>query len=142
MLHPNITHALVLGTGGSSKAVCYALKKLGLVYKLVSSSGKGDCAYPGLSETLIKEHLLIVNTTPVGMSPHPNECPDIPYHFLGGSHVLYDLVYNPEETLFLQKGRIQGARTKNGYEMLLLQADQSWAIWNSKDVLTEFNVSA
>ncbi|HTN16632.1 MAG TPA: shikimate dehydrogenase [Chitinophagaceae bacterium] len=142
LLQAGITDALVLGTGGSSKAVCYALEQLGLRYHLVSASGNGDYTYADLSETIIRSHLLIVNTTPLGMSPHTTECPDIPYHFLGGSHVLYDLVYNPEETLFLQKGRIQGAQTKNGYEMLLLQADQSWAIWNSGDVLTEFSVSA
>ncbi|MBL7713587.1 MAG: shikimate dehydrogenase [Chitinophagaceae bacterium] len=135
LLQPNITDALVLGTGGSSKAVCYALEQLGLRYRLVSASGKGDYSYNELSEDILKAHLLIVNTTPVGMSPHTTECPDIPYHFLGERHVLYDLVYNPEETLFLQKGRLQEARTKNGYEMLLLQADQSWRIWHDEQAL-------
>lgn len=140
LLPTDSTDALVLGTGGSSKAVCYALEQLSLHYHLVSASGNGDYAYGDLSETIIRSHLLIINTTPLGMSPHTDECPGIPYHFLGEHHLLYDLVYNPEETLFLQKGREQGARTKNGYEMLLLQADQSWAIWNSPDALKEISV--
>lgn len=132
LLQPRMTDALVLGTGGSSKAICYALEQLGFCYSLVSASGKGDYSYSDLSEDRINTHLLIVNTTPLGMFPHTQDCPDIPYHLLGEDHLLYDLVYNPEESLFLQKGREQGARTKNGYEMLLLQADQSWAIWNDE----------
>jgi shikimate dehydrogenase len=136
-----VSEALVLGTGGSSKAVCYALMQLGLRYHLVSSSGQGAYTYTDLSEELIRAHRVIINTTPLGMFPHTGNCPDIPYRFLGADHLLYDLIYNPEETLFLQKGRERGARTKNGYGMLLLQADQSWRIWNDNEALKHIVIS-
>lgn len=81
----------------------------------------------------MKEHTVVINCTPVGMHPHTDECPEIPYEFIGESHILYDLVYNPEETLFLKKGKAVGATTKNGLEMLLLQAKAAWNIWTNKD---------
>lgn len=121
--------ALVLGTGGAAKAVVYALAQLGIPYQLVSRSG-GDLQYTALTPELIAGHSLIINTTPLGMYPAVDTCPDLPYGALGPQHILYDLVYNPEETLFLEKGRQQGATVKNGYDMLIAQADAGWAIWN------------
>ncbi|PSK94693.1 shikimate dehydrogenase family protein [Taibaiella chishuiensis] len=121
--------ALVLGTGGAAKAVVYALAQLGIPYQLVSRSG-GDLQYAALTPELIAGHTLIINTTPLGMYPAVDTYPDLPYGALGPQHILYDLVYNPEATLFLGKGRQQGATVKNGYDMLIAQADAGWAIWN------------
>lgn len=137
LLRKDMNSALVLGTGGSSKAVCYALSELGIGYKLVSGSGKGDLSYEELSANSLQEHLLIVNTTPLGMQPHTKDCPPIPYSFLTENHLLYDLIYNPEETLFLQKGKEQNALVKNGLEMLHLQAEKSWEIWNDENATKE-----
>lgn len=132
LLQPQHTKALVLGTGGAAKAVAYVLDKLNIDYKLVSSSGKtGTVAYEDISAATVDEHTLIINTTPLGMHPNIDACPDIPYSALGETHLLYDLIYNPEETLFLKRGKAQGATTKNGYEMLVLQAEASWDIWNN-----------
>lgn len=132
LLQPQHTKALVLGTGGAAKAVAYVLDKLNIDYKLVSSSGKiGTVAYEDISAATVDEHTLIINTTPLGMHPNIDACPDIPYSALGETHLLYDLIYNPEETTFLKRGTAQGATTKNGYEMLVLQAEASWDIWNS-----------
>jgi shikimate dehydrogenase len=130
LLRNDINKALVLGTGGSSKAVCYALSELGIAYQLVSSSAKGNMSYEDIDAKTMQEHLLIVNTTPLGMYPNTNECPNIPYSFLTKAHLLFDLVYNPEETLFIQNGLRQNTSVKNGLEMLHLQAEESWAIWN------------
>ncbi len=122
--------ALVLGTGGAARAVWYVLDQLGIAYKKVSRT-KGDITYGALDKKLIEEHHLIINTTPVGMSPHADACPDLPYEGISADHYLYDLVYNPEKTLFLSRGESNGAVIKNGHQMLELQADRSWEIWNS-----------
>lgn len=125
--------ALVLGTGGASRAVAYSLRQMHIPFTLVSRQpGAGQLAYADLSEDIVAAHRLIINTTPLGMAPHIDSCPDIPYRYLGPDHLLYDLVYYPEETLFLQKGKAQQARIKNGYDMLTGQAEAAWAIWNSR----------
>ena len=127
--------SLVLGTGGAAKAVIAVLKQLNIEYKLISrSENKTNFTYQSLNgQHLIKDHLLIINTTPLGMHPNINICPDIDYMRLTTQHFLYDLVYNPEETLFLNKGKQQGSQIKNGLEMLTLQAEKSWKIWNTVD---------
>lgn len=130
LLQPQHTHALILGTGGAAKAVMYALLQLGIEYKIVSRTG-GDMQYADVDEEIMDKYRLIINTTPLGMYPATDTAPEIPYQYLTKEHLLYDLVYNPEETLFLQKGKQQGATIKNGYEMLILQAEVSWQIWNT-----------
>ena len=124
--------ALVLGTGGASKAIAYALKSLGIEPLFVSRKANGEAiAYSDIDDETMASHTVIVNCTPLGMVGHGvDQCPDIPYEKLTGEHLLYDIVYNPENTLFLQKGAAQGARTKSGYEMWYLQALASWEIWN------------
>lgn len=123
--------ALVLGNGGASRAVKYVLKKLGIKYQTVSrSKNQNYLTYNQLTADIIRDHHLIINTTPLGTAPDVNAFPDIPYEAITEHHVLYDLIYNPEKTVFLQKGEAQGATIKNGYEMLLLQAEKSWEIWN------------
>lgn len=123
--------ALILGTGGASKAVQYVLRKYGLPYHLVSRSlERGSWTYDGLTPEIIQEHRLIINATPVGMTPHIDAAPRIPYEVLTPQHVLFDLIYNPEETLFLKHGREHGATAFNGLKMLYAQAEASWAIWN------------
>ena len=124
--------ALILGTGGASKAIAYSLEQLGIEYIFVSrTSGKGKIAYSDLTKEIMESHTLIVNCTPLGMVGHGiDKCPDIPYELIGASHLLYDIVYNPENTLFLQKGAERGAAVKSGYEMWYLQALTSWEIWN------------
>ena len=125
--------ALILGTGGASKAVQYMLKHRGLPYHLVSrTQGKGHFTYDELNVEIIQEHLIIINTTPVGMSPHIEEAPRIPYEALTPQHTLFDLIYNPEDTLFLRHGREHGAHTINGLTMLHAQAEASWNIWNKE----------
>ena len=124
-------HALILGTGGASKAVAFVLSDLNISFQFVSRHKKENhFTYADLNENIIRRHTLIINTTPLGTSPDVNNCPDIPYRFLSEEHLLYDLIYNPPETLFLQKGKERGAVIKNGYEMLQLQAEASWEIWN------------
>jgi shikimate dehydrogenase len=126
--------ALVLGNGGAAKAVFYVLKKHNIPYKIVTRSPKNDeIGYNSLDKKLINAHRLIINTTPLGMSPNIDTCPAIPYQYLTQKHFLYDLVYNPEQTLFLTKGMQQGAATKNGIEMLHSQAINAWKIW-TKDI--------
>ncbi len=122
--------ALVLGTGGASKAVKYVLGQLEIPFKMVSRT-KSDLAisYAELDEKVINEHPIIINTTPLGMFPHQAEAPSINYSFLNGKHFLFDMIYNPEKTLFLQNGEQQGAQIKNGFEMLHIQAEESWKIW-------------
>lgn len=125
--------ALILGTGGASKAVAYAFSKLGISYVFVSRNPKSsdEISYETLSESLMSEYTILVNCTPLGTSPNTDLCPDIPYASIGAAHLLYDLIYNPAETTFLSKGKAQGASIKNGLEMLELQAEKSWEIWNS-----------
>ena len=125
------SNTLILGTGGASKAVQYVLRKQGLPYHLVSrSAGRGDLTYQDLSPEIVQSHLLIINATPVGMAPHIDEAPLIPYEAIKPGHTLFDLIYNPEETLFLRHGREHGAQTINGLTMLHAQAEASWDIWN------------
>lgn len=124
--------ALVLGNGGAARAVSYVLNKLDISYRLVSRRAiKKQLSYKALTADVMKERLLIINTTPLGTAPNIEECPEIPYEFLTPKHLLYDLVYNPPETEFLKRGKEKGASIKNGLEMLHLQAEKSWEIWNS-----------
>ena len=124
--------ALILGTGGASKAVQYVLRQNSLPYHIVSRSPeRGTFTYETLTPGIIQDHLLIINATPVGMAPFVDEAPMIPYEALTPEHMLFDLIYNPEETLFLRHGREHGAHTVNGLEMLHAQADAAWNIWNS-----------
>lgn len=126
-----LSPALILGTGGASKAVQFVLKKNNIPYHLVSRNPeKGHFTYETMTPSVIKEHLLIINATPVGMAPNINEAPDIPYEAITSQHILFDLIYNPEETLFLKHGKEQGAQTINGITMLHAQAEASWKIWN------------
>ena len=123
--------ALVLGTGGASKAACYGLRKLGIPPTLVSRNPKeGQLGYKDLTPEIMAEHTIIVNCTPLGMYPDVNSCPDIPYELITARHLLFDCVYNPEETLFLQKGKAQGATIQNGIGMLYGQAKEAWGIWS------------
>lgn len=125
------TKALVLGTGGAAKAVSHALEKAGITTVKVSRSQKpGVFTYGELTPEIISDYKIIVNTTPVGMYPHVDECPPIPYSGLTESHICYDLLYNPDTTLFMRRAMEMGAHVKNGLEMLLLQAFVSWNIWN------------
>jgi shikimate dehydrogenase len=132
LLKSHHTNALILGNGGAAEAVKFVLKKLSIGYKIVSRKihEDSDLTYTDLNEAILKEHPLIINTTPLGTFPNVNEYSGIPYLFLTSQHLLFDLVYNPAKTLFLQKGEEQGAAIKNGYEMLVLQAEESWKIWN------------
>lgn len=124
--------ALVFGNGGAAKAVLYVLKKLGIAYHIVSRSlENGDLTYDQLTAELIEAHTLLINCSPLGTFPNIEHAPNIPYAAIGSDHLLYDLIYNPEETLFLKKGKEKGATTKNGYEMLLLQAEKNWEIWHA-----------
>ena len=133
--------ALLLGTGGVSKAIQYALRELGIGYTLVSRKAIGNrqwaignrqwaIGYQDVDEQVMAEHQIIVNCTPLGMHPYEDQLPDLPYHLLTEKHLLYDCIYNPEKTLFLQKGEEQGCRIKNGLEMLHLQADEAWSVWS------------
>ena len=123
--------ALILGNGGAARAVKYVLDKLKIEYKFVSRRPlQGMLNYSDLDQNLLKDYKIIINTTPLGTFPNVDECPDIPYEFITNKHLLYDLIYNPEETTFLRKGKEKGAKIKNGYEMLQLQAEKSWEIWN------------
>lgn len=126
--------ALILGTGGASKAIDYGLKALGLETVFVSRFKRpGTVLYKDVTPEVIKEYNVIVNCTPCGMYPHTEECPELPYEAMDNHTILYDLIYNPDETLFMKKGEAYGANTKNGLEMLLLQAFASWEFWNGKD---------
>lgn len=133
LLKSHHNRALILGDGGAARAVKYILSTLNISYKSVTRRpAEHHITFSELTPAQVASHSLIINTTPVGMAPHVNECPDIPYEAITGDHLLYDLIYNPEETLFLKKGAERGATIKNGYEMLILQAEKSWEIWNSK----------
>ena len=123
--------ALILGTGGAAKAINFGLKSLGLETVLVSRFERpGTVMYKNITPEDIQEYNVIVNCTPCGMFPHTNECPDLPYEAMDSHTLLYDLIYNPDETMFMHKGRERGATVKNGLEMLLLQAFASWEFWN------------
>jgi shikimate dehydrogenase len=131
-LQPHHTKALILGTGGASSAVEFVLQKLNMQYKFVSRSKKeNQLLYEDLNELLLNEYTVIVNASPLGTYPKIDECPEIPYQFLTAKHYLFDLVYNPAETRFLRLGKEKGAAIQNGYEMLVLQAEENWKIWNS-----------
>jgi len=125
-------NALILGTGGASKAIAYALQRLNITYHFVSRTASDvvDFTYDTLSDKDIAEHQIIINCTPLGTSPNTNTCPQIPYNSITSTHLLYDLIYNPEETKFLTIGKIKGATICNGHNMLELQAERSWEIWN------------
>ena len=128
--------ALILGTGGASRAIEYGLKSLGLETLFVSRAKKSGCiTYEEVTPELIKEYNVIVNCTPLGMYPKADSCPDLPYEAMDSHNILYDLIYNPDETLFMKKGAEHGATTKNGLEMLLLQAFASWDFWNGEEQL-------
>ncbi|MDD6507199.1 MAG: shikimate dehydrogenase [Prevotellaceae bacterium] len=134
LLEPCHKKALILGTGGASKAINYGLKSLGLETCFVSRSKKEGCiTYEEITPEMIGEYRVIVNCTPVGMYPHADECPLLPYEAMDSHTLLYDLIYNPDETLFLKKGKAMGATVVNGLEMLLLQAFASWEFWNGKE---------
>ncbi len=131
LLNDSHRKALILGTGGSSKAVFHGLKQLGIDATFVSRHPKDLCiTYDEVTPKTLEYYTVIVNCTPLGMFPHINNCPEIPYEALTSKHLLYDLLYNPDETLFMKKGKAQGAVVKNGLEMLLLQAFEAWQIWN------------
>lgn len=131
LLEPYHKKALILGTGGASKAIEFGLRSLKLETLKVSRTGKdGAISYTDITPEMMKEYNVIVNCTPCGMFPHADECPDLPYNAMDNHTLLYDLIYNPDETLFLTKGKKQGAIIKNGLEMLLLQAFASWEFWN------------
>lgn len=133
LLKSHIKHALILGTGGASKAVAFVLNRLQISYKFVSRKPKSKqiITYNDLTEGIIKKHHLIINCTPLGTFPDIDKKPNLPYQFLTKDHFLYDLIYNPNVTAFLQQGLKVGAIIKNGKQMLELQADKSWDIWNS-----------
>ena len=140
-LKPHHNHALILGTGGASAAVQWVLQKLNIQYQVVSRRGntleensemKASLSYDQLSASVIESHTLIINTSPLGMYPNTNEAPPIAYEGITAQHHLYDLVYNPTETLFMKNGLTKGATVQNGLDMLHIQAEESWAIWNAK----------
>lgn len=131
MLQPHHTHALVLGTGGASKAVVVALKHLGVEVCSVSRTpANGQLGYEDLTPEVIARHTIIVNTTPLGMYPNVDACVPIPYQWLTPQHLCYDVVYNPEETTFMRRSAVLGATVCNGLKMLYGQADAAWEIWN------------
>lgn len=131
-LKPWHERALILGTGGASKAVAYVLRRKGIDYRYVSRypGGEDTLVYDQLDAELLSSHHLIINTTPLGMSPQIDSLPDIPYRLLSNRHYLFDLVYNPATTAFLREGAAMGAIVRNGADMLTIQAEESWRIWN------------
>lgn len=130
--------ALILGTGGASKAIAYAFKEWKMATLFVSqSANKNTIRYEELTEEIIRTHQIIVNTTPLGTYPNVNSFPEIPYAYITSKHLLYDLTYNPSHTMFMQKGEAQGAKATNGYAMLVEQAEKAWEIWTAKS--TEIN---
>lgn len=131
-LKPHHKKALILGTGGSSKAVAHTLKELNIPFLQVSRSpSEGMIGYEEINQSMLEAHTLLINTTPVGMYPDIEKAPAIPYQFVGADHYLFDLVYNPERTRFLKEGALRGATVENGSDMLVIQAEASWEIWNS-----------
>ena len=132
-LKPHHKKALILGTGGASKAIAYALKKLGICFEYVSRTKSHNVkyTYKSLATSGIEDYQIIINCTPLGTFPDIHKCPEIPYEHITSKHLLFDLIYNPEETLFLKQGNAKNATTLNGLEMLRLQAEKSWELWNS-----------
>ncbi|SCX82825.1 shikimate dehydrogenase family protein [Flavobacterium caeni] len=131
MLQSHHKKALILGTGGAAKAVAYALEQLDILYTFVSREPAGNTiGYERINATTFDNFQIVINCTPLGMSPNLDACPPLPYEHFSAQHIAYDLIYNPEETLFLQKAKSFGADTKNGHEMLVLQAEKAWKIWN------------
>lgn len=132
VLKPSHKNALIFGTGGASKAVAWVLNSLGIEYSFVSRRPQKNNSidYAGLTFEIIRKNTLLINTSPVGMFPNVDAAPDIPYEAVTSEHILYDLIYNPEETLFLKKGATKKATTLNGLPMLYLQAEKAWEIWN------------
>lgn len=126
--------ALILGTGGASKAIAAMLKKLNIIYTFVSRNAKdGQLSYLDIDAQIMKEYTVIINCSPVGMSPNVDEAPMLPYEYFTDEHIAYDLVYNPLETKFLKLAKEHGATTKNGLEMLYLQAERAWSIWQKEE---------
>lgn len=137
LIKPDMTRALVLGTGGASKAVVHGLRSLGIEPTLVSrTAAEGRLTYADLTPEVMDSHKVIVNTTPLGMWPDVDSCPGIPYGLLTSAHLCYDLIYNPDTTLFMRRAAEHGAEVKNGLEMLLLQAFAAWQIWQSTNAPT------
>ncbi len=137
LLQAHHTNALLLGTGGASKAVQYVLKKIGIEFLLVSRNKverEHIIAYNEIDEAKMQLHALIINCTPLGMSPNEDAMPALPYQYLTTKHLLYDLIYKPEKTKFLQAGEQHGAKIKNGFEMLIIQAEENWKIWNMENI--------
>ncbi|WP_396194902.1 shikimate dehydrogenase family protein [Flavobacterium sp.] len=131
LLQPHHQKALILGTGGAAKAVAFALDQLGILYTYVSREAKeGMIDYDRINATTFDNYHIIINCTPLGTSPDTKAFPPIPFNFFTEKHIAFDLIYNPEETQFLKKAKQKGAITKNGYEMLVLQAEKAWKIWN------------
>ncbi len=131
LLKPQHKKALVFGNGGAAQAVKYALTQLGITYLAVArNSMRGTIPYSAVTNKILEKYNLLINTTPLGMSPNLNSYPPIPFNALTEKHLVYDLVYNPQETIFLTKAKFHGAIIKNGLEMLYLQAEHSWEIWN------------
>jgi shikimate dehydrogenase len=132
LLQPWHGKALILGTGGASKAVAHALLKAGILYRFVSRNPKGPSQvdYASLTPEIISEYKLIINTSPLGMYPNMERCPELPYEAMTAQHLVFDLIYNPETTLFMKRASENGAVVKNGLEMLHLQAEEAWKIWN------------
>jgi len=131
LLKPHHKKALILGTGGASKGIAFALEELGILYTFVSREPtEFSIGYDLVNATTFDNHQIIINSTPLGTSPNVQAFPAIPYEFFTSKHIAYDLIYNPEETVFLKKARKRGAEIKNGYEMLVFQAEKAWKIWN------------
>ncbi len=131
LLKPHHQKALILGTGGASKAVAYALEELGILYTFVSrNSGENTLLYKYINATTFDNYQIIINCTPLGTFPNVEDCPAIPYSFFTKDHIAFDLIYNPSETEFLKRAKAQQAVTQNGYDMLVYQAEKGWKIWN------------
>ena len=131
LLETHHKKALILGTGGASKAVAFVLEELGIEYKYVSRNPQiGEFSYSDISKMVMQDFLIVVNCTPIGTFPDSDVFPDLNYDYFSNKHIAFDLVYNPTETKFLQLAKAKGAVTKNGYEMLVFQAEKAWSIWN------------
>jgi shikimate dehydrogenase len=135
LLKPHHTHALILGTGGASKGILYALKKLNIQTQYVSRDASKGLTYKQLTKEIMQQHSIIINTTPVGTFPAVKTCPPIPYHFLTDKHLVYDLIYNPIRTLFLHQAETRGATTCNGWQMFLNQAHKAYVLWEGVDLI-------
>jgi shikimate dehydrogenase len=130
LLKPHHKKALILGTGGAAKAIVFALKKLNIETQLVSRNEKNTIKYTDLNLNIFQEYQIVINCTPVGTFPETEQYPNIPYHFFNSKHIAFDLIYNPEKTTFLKKAEENNAVIQNGYQMLVLQAEKAWQIWN------------